>query len=51
MPPTKIRLEEHRKAVIRVDIEKLSMTENIWKKKGNHRLLWDEVNIIDREEL
>ena len=26
------------------------MANHIWKKKGKHQLLWDEVKIIDREE-
>ena len=27
------------------------MADYIWKEKGNHLPLWDEVKIIDREEL
>ena len=27
------------------------MADHIWKEKGNHLPLWDEVKIIDREEL
>ena len=26
------------------------MADHIWKEKGNHLHLWDEVKIIDREE-
>ena len=26
------------------------MADHIWKEKGNHLPLWDEVKIIDREE-
>ena len=47
--PLKIRLEEHRKAVVQDQIEKSSMADHIWKEKGNH-LPWDKVEIIDREE-
>ena len=47
--PLKIRLEQHQKAVIQGEIEKLSMADHIWKKKGTHLPLWDEVKIIDRE--
>ena len=48
--PLKVRLEEHRKAVVRGEIEKSCMADNIWKEKGNHLPLWDEVEIIDRVE-
>ena len=41
--PLKARLEEHRKAVVQVDIEKSGMADHIWKKKGKHLLSWDEV--------
>ena len=33
--PLKVRLEEHRKAVVRGGIEKSGMLDHIWKKKGN----------------
>ena len=46
----KVRLDEHRKAVVRGEIEKSGMADHIWKVKGNHRPLWDEVEIIDRAE-
>ena len=26
------------------------MADHIWKEKGNHLSLWDEVKIIDKEE-
>ena len=45
-----VRLEEHQKAVAQRGIEKLRMAGHIWKEKGNHLLLWDEVEIIDRAE-
>ena len=48
--PLKVRLEEHRKAVVRGEIEKLGMANHIWKEKGNHLSLWDKVEIIDRAE-
>ena len=48
--PLKVRLEEHRKAVVQVELEKSGMADHIWKEKGNHLPLWDEVKIIDREE-
>ena len=48
--PLKVRLEEHRKAVVGGEIEKLGMADHIWKQKGNHLLLWDKVEIIDRED-
>ena len=48
--PLKVRLEEHQKAVVRGEIEKLGMVDHIWKEKGNHLPLWDEVEIIDMAE-
>ena len=48
--PLKVRLEEHRKAVIQGEIEKSGIADHIWKEKGNHLPLWDEVEIIDRAE-
>ena len=41
--PIKVRLEEHRKAVVQGEIEKSGMADHIWKEKGNHLLLWDKV--------
>ena len=49
-PPLEVRLEEHRKAVVRGETEKSGMADHIWKEKGNHLLLWDEVEIIERAE-
>ena len=48
--PVKVRLEEHRKAVLRGEIEKSCIAVHIWKEKGNHLPLWDKVEIIDRAE-
>ena len=48
--PLKVRLEEHRKAVIRGEIENSGMADLIWKEKGNHLPLWDEVEVIDSAE-
>ena len=48
--PLKVKLEEHRKAVVRGEIQKSSMANHIWKEKGSHLPLWDEVEIIDRAE-
>ena len=45
--PLKIRLEEHRKAVVRGELENLGMPDHIWKEKGNHLPLWDEIKITD----
>ena len=45
-----VRLEEHRKAVVRGDIEESGMADHIWKEKGNHLPLLDKVEIIDRAE-
>ena len=48
--PLKVRLEEHRKAVVRGEIEKSGMADHTWKKNGNLLPLWDKVEIIDRAE-
>ena len=48
--PLKVRLEEHRKAVVRGEIKKSGIVDHIWKEKGNHLPLWDKVKIIDRDE-
>ena len=48
--PLKVSLEEHRKAVIRGEIEKSGMVDHIRKEKGHHLPLWDKVEIIDRAE-
>ena len=48
--PLKVRLEEHRKAIVRGEIEKSGMADHIWKENGNHLLLWDKVEIVDRAE-
>ena len=47
--PLKVRQGEYWKAVVRGEIEKSGMVDHIWKEKGNHLSLWDEVEIIDRE--
>ena len=48
--PIKVRLDEHRKAEVRGEIEKSGMADCIWKEKRNYLPLWDEVKIIDRAE-
>ena len=48
--PSKVWLEEHRKAVCQGEVEKSGMTDHICKEKGNHLPLWDQVEMIDREE-
>ena len=48
--PLKVRLEEHRKAIVGVEIEKSGMADHIWMENGNHLSLWDKVEIIDRAE-
>ena len=46
----KVSQEEHQKAVIGGEIKKLGMADHIWKEKGNNLPLWDEDEIIEREE-
>ena len=41
--PLTVRLERHRKAVVRGEIEKSGMADHTWKEKVNHLPLWDEV--------
>ena len=48
--PLKVRLEEYRKAVVRGEIEKSGMADQIWKEKGNNLPLWGEGEIMDRAE-
>ena len=37
--PLKVRLEEHRKAVLQGEIERTGMADHIWKEKGNHPIM------------
>ena len=37
--PLKVRLEEHRKAVVQGEIERLGMADHIWKEKEKHQPL------------
>ena len=46
--PLKVRLEEHRKAVVQGEIEKLRIADHIGREKGNYLALRDEVKIIDK---
>ena len=48
--PLKVRLEEHWKAVVRGEIEKLGMADHIWKEMGNHLPLWYKIEVIVRAE-
>ena len=48
--PLKERLEEHRKAIVRDEIEKSGMVDHIWKEKVNHLPSWYKVEIIDTAE-
>ena len=48
--PLKVRLEEHRWAVVQGEIEKSGMADHIWKEKGNYLPLWDKVEINGRAE-
>ena len=48
--PLKVKLEEHRKAVVRGEIERSGVAHHIWKEKGNHLPIWDKVEIIDKAE-
>ena len=45
--PLKVRLEEHRKAIVRGEIEKSGMADQIWKENGNHLPLWDKVGTLE----
>ena len=49
--PLKVKLEERQKAVVWGEIEKLGMAYHVWKEKGKHLPLGDEVKIIDKEHL
>ena len=45
----KVRLQEHQKAVTRGEVEKSGVADHIWREKGDQCLLWDQVEIIDKE--
>lgn len=47
--PIKVRLQEYCKAVTQVEIEMLGISDDIWMVKVDHRNLWDEVEVLDRE--
>ena len=47
--PLKVRLQEHQKAVTYGEVEKSGMANHIWREKGDHCPLWDQVEIIDKE--
>ena len=42
-------LKELQKAVVRAKITKSVIADHIWKGKGGHQPLWNEVKMIDRE--
>ena len=46
--PLKVRLQEHRKAVVGGEIKKSGMADHR-RKKGDHLPMWDKVEIIDRD--
>ena len=48
--PLKVRQEEHWKAVVRGEIEKLGMADVICTEKENHLPFCNEVELIDRAE-
>ncbi len=45
-----IKSKARERTVCQGEIEKMSMADHIWKEKGNHQPLWDEVKIIGREQ-
>ena len=44
-----MRLQEYQKAVTRGEVEKSGVADHIWREKGDHRSLCDQVEIIDKE--
>lgn len=48
--PLKVRLEEHRKAVIRGKTLKSGMAERLWWGKGSRQPLWNEIKIPNRKD-
>ena len=44
-----MRLQEHQKAVTCGEVEKSGVDDHIWREKGGHHSLWDQVEIIDKE--
>ena len=47
--PLKVRLQEYQKAETRGEVEKSGVADYIWRNKGDHLSLWDQVEIIDKE--
>ena len=47
--PLKVRLQEHQKSVTLGEVEKSGMADHIWREKGDHCPLWDQVEILDKE--
>ena len=45
--PLKVRLQEHQKSVTHGEVEKSGVADHIWREKGEHRLVWEQVEIID----
>lgn len=44
------KLKEHRKAVVRGETIKLSMTDCVWWESGSHQPLWNGMKILNKEE-
>ena len=47
--PLTVRIEEHKKAVIKGETHKSKLAEHIWTANGDHIPLWNDIKIIDRE--
>ena len=47
--PLKVRIEEHKKAVTRGELDKSKMAIHVWKEKGDHNPLWNNTRVIDTE--
>ena len=44
-----MRLQDQQKTVTRGEVKKSGVAEHIWRENGDHRPLWDQVEIIDKE--
>lgn len=47
--PIKVKLEEHRKAVMRRETMKSGMADHVWRKIRSHQPLGNEIKILYKE--
>ena len=45
--PSKVRIEEYKKAVTKGETHKSKLAEHIWNTNGDHIPLWNDIKVID----